>query len=234
MSAAFAARFDRLLSLPPGSPEATLEQHAIESDLMVALAEGGRQAGEALVDSLASHGHALERLDALPCMWLVPLPAPRVLELWFTGVPVDTPILAALSYREGTPWGTPRQRRAARLQKEFYERYAAVGLAAHTTGAALLPEDRLVLLVGDLEADVNNGGFGQYLQNKGGETAREALACLQAVKAKRVAAWLTEALDLGPDAPEFARLDRAFGKGAEDLAALVMRHFEKQSREPAR
>lgn len=229
MSTAFAARIDRLLSLAPGSAEATLEQHAIESDLMVALDEGGRQAGEALVHSLAGHGLELERLDALPCMWRVPLPAPRVLELWFTGG--DTPVVATLSYREGEPWGTPQQKRAAELQNAFYERYGAVGALAHAEEAPpLSPDERLILLVGDLEADLNNGGFGQYLHNKGERTAREALACLQDLKAKRVAAWLTEALELGPDAPELGRLDRAFGKGAEDLAALVMRHLERQSR----
>ncbi len=34
------------------------------------------------------------------------------------------------------------------------------------------------LLVGELEADVNNGGFSQYLDNEGRRRARAALAAL--------------------------------------------------------
>jgi hypothetical protein len=144
------ALVDSLVALAPGTAAAEQPQHAIESLLMAALRSGGRQAGERLVDSIAEHGYAVERLDALPCMWRVAIPSPRVLEIWFTGG--DNPVLAAVSYRRGKPWGTRAQKTAAKLQAEFYRRYER--LAPQDT--TLSSDDRLIQLVGEFEADVNN------------------------------------------------------------------------------
>jgi hypothetical protein len=189
---------------------------------MAALRRGGRLAGEQLVDSLGAHGYTLERIPALPCMWRVVTAPPRVLELWFTGG--DDPVVAALSYRVGTPWGTKAQKRAAKLQTEFYKRYESISPA----GEPLSPTDRLIVLVGEFEADVNNGGFGQYLGNKGTERAKEALASLKAVGAKRTARWLSSALQLG-DGASFDSLDRQFVAKPEDLPSLVMAYVARQA-----
>lgn len=191
---------------------------------MEALRRGGREAGEKLVESLIAHGYELERLDALPCMWRVGIPLPRVLEIWFTGG--DAPVIAALSYRVGKPWGSKEQRQAAKLQAEFYRRYERLG----PRGGKLAPNDRLIQLVGELEADVNNGGFGQYLDNKGAARARKALACLSRIGAKRTARWLKSALE-GRD---FARLDRQFFEKSEDLASLAMTYVGRTSAQPRR
>jgi hypothetical protein len=211
---------DRLVTCTPGTAEAEAQQHAIESLLMAALREGGRAEGEQLVGSLAG-GYALERLDALPCMWRVVIPLPRVLEIWFTGG--EHPVLAALSYREGRPWGTKAQKRAAERQAAFYKRYAAIDPEA----AALSPDDRMVLSVGELEADINNGGFGQYLDNKGEARAREALKHLSTIGAKRTARWLTAALAAPADRGGLEKLDQQFLARPEDLASLVMAYIEK-------
>jgi hypothetical protein len=200
------ALVDALVAMTPGSPEAEPPQHAIESRLMDALRCGGRPAGEELVASLAAHGYALQRLDALSCMWRVVLPPPRVLEIWFTGG--EAPVVAAVSYRVGKPWGSRTQRRAAKLQAEFYRRFEA--LAARD--GELAPDDRLVQLVGEFEADVNNGGFGQYLDNKGAARARETLACLSTIGARRTVRWLESAL-AGGEAEDLARLDQEFSRG---------------------
>jgi hypothetical protein len=213
---------DRLLACAPGTAEAESEQHAIESLLMAALRGGGRPGGEQLVASLATHGYVLERLDALPCMWRVVIPRPRVLEIWFTGAP---PVVAALSYREGRPWGTKAQKRAARLQAAFYARYEKLDPEAE----ALSPHDRTILLIGELEADVNNGGFGQYLGNKGEARAREALKHLSAIGARRTARWLTAALAPAAD-DGLQKLDQEFLARPEDLASLVMAHIEKTAK----
>jgi len=189
---------------------------------MDALKSGGREAGEKLVESLVAHGYALERVDALACMWRVAIPSPRVLEIWFTGG--DKLVVAAASYRVGKPWGSKAQKRAARLQAEFYRRYERLAPG----DGALAPDDRLVQLVGEFEADVNNGGFGQYLSNKGAARAREALACLSAIGAKRTTRWLTSALEGRRGQDGLARLDQQFCEKAEDLASLAMTYIRRR------
>lgn len=191
---------------------------------MEALRSGGREAGERLVESLTARGYALQRLEALPCMWRVAVPSPRVLEIWFTGG--DNPVVAALSYRVGNPWGSSAQKRAARLQAEFYRRYEALA----PEDATLSEDDRLIQVVGELEADVNNGGFGQYLSNKGEARAREALAGLSAIAARRTARWLRSALDADGSADVLARLDQQFCEKTEDLASLAIAYINGRSR----
>jgi len=214
---------DALVQLTPGTAGADDPQRAIEGLLMDALRTGGREAGERLVESLTARGYALQRLDALPCMWRVEVPSPRVLEIWFTGG--ETPVVAALSYRVGKPWGSRAQKRAAKLQAEFYRRFIAL-VPKH---AALSQDDRLIQLVGELEADVNNGGFRQYMDNKGDARARQALAGLSAIGAKRTAQWLRSALDANSSVDAFARLDQEFCEKAEDLASLAMAYINRRS-----
>jgi hypothetical protein len=215
------ALLDALLSATPGSAAAEQSQRAIERLFMDALKRGGRAAGEALIDSLVTHGYTVERLDALPCMWRLAIPPPRVLEIWFTGG--DDPAVAALSYRIGKPWGSKEQRRAATLQTAFYERYDRL-----PPGGAKSPDDRLIQLVGELEADVSNGGFDQYLRNKGEERRREALAALSTVGAERTARWLASALEAGAGAAVLARLDAQFYAKPDDLASLVMTYIARK------
>jgi hypothetical protein len=215
---------DSLVALTPGTAEAEAPQRAIEGLLMDALRSGGREAGEGLVESLAARGHTLHRLDALPCMWRVAVPSPRVLEIWFTGG--DNPVVAAVSYRVGKPWGGRAQKRAAKLQAEFYRRYEALA----PEDATLSPDDRLIQVVGELEADVNNGGFGQYLSNRSEARAREALSGLSTIGAKRTARWLRSALDAGGGVDALARLDQEFCEKAEDLASRAMAYIDGRTR----
>jgi hypothetical protein len=217
------ALIDALVGMTPGSAGAEESQRAIESLLMDALRSGGRPAGEGLVEALSGHGYVVDRLDALPCMWRVAIPAPRVLEIWFTGG--DDPAIAALSYRIGKPWGSRKQRTAAKLQEAFYDKYGQVVLQ----GGARSPEERLIELVGELEADVNNGGFDQYLRNKGEERGREALASLAVVGARRTGRSLASALEAGAGAAVLARLDEQFYERPEDLASLVMTCITRRS-----
>lgn len=91
--------------------------------------------------------------------------------------------------------------------------------------AALSQDDRLIRVVGDFEADVNNGGFRQYLGNKGEARAREALAGLSAIGAKHTARWLRSALDANGGVDALARLNQQFYETAEDLASLAMAYI---------
>jgi hypothetical protein len=95
------------------------------------------------------------------------------------------------------------------LQQQFYDRYTEVGQrvyrAQHPVRVA--PDDRLILLVAELEADVNNGGFDQYLLNKGRRRARAALGALRTIGARKTAGWLEIALRPGVSRAELDALD---------------------------
>ena len=210
-----------LLAEKPGTGRAVELQREIESLLMQTLRSGGREAGDMLIESLPKHGFELKRLDALLSMWLVVLPRPRVLEIWFTGTR-EVCGVAALSYRVGHPWGSKAQKAAKKLQDEFYRRFEKPRKAAR-----LSADDRLIQLVGEFEADVNNGGFGQYLANKGKARASKALASLVAIGAKRTARWLSAALEADEDGKTLERLDREFFDKPEDLAVLAMKHLDR-------
>lgn len=133
-----------------------------------------------------------------------------------------------------------RSRRAvalrARLEHFFIEISGAGGFRAveeviatlNAGGRRVLPADRLVLLVGKLEADVNNGAFAQYLDNKGRPRARAALSALRRVGAHRTARMLERAM--GPRVTEGQRdaFDRRFYAVPEDLAVLTARHVGLQ------
>jgi len=135
-----------------------------------------------------------------------------------------------------------RQRRLSAWEKQladvhraFYARYDEVASRAYRAGGgrALSRADHRLLLVAELEADVNNGGFGQYLHNKGRRRARSAVAALRAVGARRTQRMLEAALAPGVSEKRLARLDDRFCQSPEDLAALVMSH-RASSRRPGR
>lgn len=129
---------------------------------------------------------------------------------------------------------TPAQRATHARQEAFYARYMAVGRAAYgrpgghrTLGRA----DRLLLHVGELEADVNNGGFGQYLSNKGPRRARATLRALRAIGAAHTAGLLERALAAKSEAA-LSRLDDRFCRATEDLAVLALDFVEKRRGRP--
>ena len=105
---------------------------------------------------------------------------------------------------------TPRQRDVQALQESFYAR--------------LTPANRLILLIGELEADVNNGGFDQYLDNKGRRRARAALSALHTVGAHKTARMLEKAMAATTTPAQRSALDAGFHRGPEDLAVLAARH----------
>jgi hypothetical protein len=119
---------------------------------------------------------------------------------------------------------TPRQRAIHAVQEAFYARYMKIGQQAYRDPRRrLAPDDRLVLLVGELEADVNNGGFFQYLDNKGRRRARAALAALRKVGARKTARMLGTAMAPRTTAPQRSALDARFYDAPEDLALLTAR-----------
>lgn len=122
---------------------------------------------------------------------------------------------------------SPRDQARHLIQQKFYARYAEVGAAGRLASMRLSASDRLIRSIGDLEADLNNGGFAQYLSNKGRVQANRTLVQLREIKARRTAGLLASALQerLGAS---LASLDNAYNRRPEDLAVMVMRALSRR------
>lgn len=95
---------------------------------------------------------------------------------------------------------------------------------------------RAVYLVGLLEAELMNGGFGQYLANTEGAHLDETLPILASIGAKSTRTLLVRAIALGAGAEtylaawdtrpdDFLELDEEFYQSGEDLAGLTADTF---------
>jgi len=106
----------------------------------------------------------------------------------------------------------------------------------------LSPSERVFILVWELEAEVNNGGFNQFFFNSAGDRASATPAALRAIGAGRTAAIVDEANSSFPDGPPadravrqgvletidpdtelFDELDQEFYGYPDDLSALLYR-----------
>ena len=56
--------------------------------------------------------------------------------------------------------------------------------------------ERIIYLVGDLESEVNNGGFSQFFFNNSGRYANETIDALKSIDAKNTAPLLKEAISI--------------------------------------
>ena len=116
---------------------------------------------------------------------------------------------------------TAREKKIKAIQDQFYARYTAAGERAYATPPRRIGADATILLVGELEADVNNGGFSQYLEQgpppRGRGTARAAADRREqdGGDAQRGAG------EPGDDAA-LEKLDAKFYRSREDLAVLAM------------
>jgi hypothetical protein len=98
------------------------------------------------------------------------------------------------------------------LHHAFYARYLSAGDKANASGskARIAAGDRLVLLIGELQTNVNRCGFAQYLAHKGRRRAESALRALTTVGATQTANLLAAALAPGVSAARLSVLDRRF------------------------
>lgn len=127
----------------------------------------------------------------------------------------------------------PRTRRD-HLQAEFYERYnAAVKVAYANPPGRLSSTETLILRIAEFEADVNNGGFSQFMFNKGRRRALETVRLLASIRAPKTAAMLSSALAHPDDESLLGRLDGRFYKVPEDLAVKTMVKIGAASRSGA-
>ncbi|MDH3733103.1 MAG: DMP19 family protein [Gemmatimonadota bacterium] len=118
----------------------------------------------------------------------------------------------------------------------FYGEWEAMlGLDDAAVAKLDLPR-RAVFLIGLLEAEVMNGGLGQYLTNTDGVHLESTLGLLDEIGATRTRRILARAVGLSSDAEsfvaawdgrseEFSALDDEFLAAAEDLAGMTARAF---------
>lgn len=116
--------------------------------------------------------------------------------------------------------------------RAFYEVWESM-LGLSDSEVETLGESRkAVFFVGLLEAEVMNGGLGQYLSNTEGVHVDATLRCLAEIGTPRTAAILAEAARLGATANSFTAawssnarafegLDEQFMSSGEDLAGLT-------------
>ena len=98
---------------------------------------------------------------------------------------------------------------------------------------------RAVFLIGLLEAELMNGGFGQYLANTDGAYVEETVGCLTEIGSSSALTLLLRALDLREGMEPFfalwerqsgalSDLDDQFLDAGEDLAGLTVDRFKEQ------
>ncbi len=139
---------------------------------------------------------------------------------------------------------TAAQQKTKAQQDRFYAAADAAFAQAEQRGfSSLDARQQAILLVRNLEAEVNNGGFDQYFFNSAGDHALQTLEVLAGMGATKTARLLRAACALFPrgtpsatrsarqkqlrairkTVPQpFEKLDAAFGRTKEDLALLCL------------
>lgn len=119
----------------------------------------------------------------------------------------------------------------------FYSTWEAVQGDEFVDLAGRTHAERAVFWIALLESQVMNGGLGQYLSNSNGAYLADTLACLEAIGASKTRELLRAADKLadGADsydaawddlAGDYGKLDDAFMKSGEDLAALTATRYQ--------
>lgn len=221
----------QLTSTKPASRPAERERADLEHQLLRILAGGGPRALESVVRTARLLG-----LDMQPNLETTA----RGYRAWQQAAPSQNGALEVRGFASRAmryiriSWRprpapltlTPTQERRHRQQQAFYARYMAAGRRAYASPPLRISAvDRCILLVGELEADVNNGGFSQYLDNKGRRRAGEALKALRRIDASATARLLEAALSPALSEIERSRLDDRFYGSKEDLARLASQTF---------
>lgn len=122
----------------------------------------------------------------------------------------------------------------------FYQRWESLLGIDDETASTLAGADQAVFLIGLLEAEVMNGGLGQYMVNTDGIWAELTLGCLAEIGAVDSRNLLALAIDLGAresslveswdrHSEEFRELDDRFMQTGDDLAGLAAIHFMSSS-----
>ena len=225
---------EAILEAGPGNEAGNRTRLDLEHLLLLLLHGAGlrgvervvRDAGVAGLQRVAGDGPGLRRWTTLAVVHQ----ADVMISVW------SSKVLRAVSvnwYALPQQPKTRKERELKQLQDQFYARYMEAGDRAYATPPQRISAaDRQILLVGELEADVNNGGFSQYLFNKGRRRAGAALRALDAIGATSTAAMLRAAMAASPDEDTLQKLGAKFYRSREDLAVLAIRHVKPLSPKP--
>lgn len=110
------------------------------------------------------------------------------------------------------------------LWDEVYERALATLQAAEWQLDRLSPRDQELVALWRMEADINNGGFMQFLCNWGDPTCQLALGALKKIGAARTHAILADMrglIDRFEESPEVVQLNDIYGAMTEDEQARL-------------
>ncbi|RBL87461.1 hypothetical protein DDE05_03220 [Streptomyces cavourensis] len=110
------------------------------------------------------------------------------------------------------------------LWDEVYERALATLQAAGWQLDSLSPRDQELVALWRMEADINNGGFMQFLCNWGDPTCQLALGALKKIGAARTHAILADMrglIDRFEESPEVVQLNDMYGAMTEDEQARL-------------
>jgi hypothetical protein len=220
-----------LFELPPDSRRANEARWALEHLLLKVVTGAGLRGVARVVAALVGRGYAFTPASDTERSKSWHAPHADGEHAVHIAVSDDSLLRTASVFcpRAAPPRMTAAQRARHAVQEAFYARYMAAGRIAYGSPGGsrrLTSADRLLLLVGELEADVNNGGFSQYLLNKGRRRARRAMDALNTIGARRTARMLEAALRDPTDEAVLSKLDERFYKAPEDLAVLAMGHLE--------
>ena len=111
----------------------------------------------------------------------------------------------------------------------------------------LTDSEKIIYLVGELEEEVNNGGFSQFFFNSSGQNADKTIKALKEVGANKTAELLTSALSICKNSSatwkedgeelteqqdeELNKLDEQFYKYEDDLLGLQITFIENHIKE---
>jgi hypothetical protein len=173
----------------PGSRDLGRRLADLELWLLEALKRDGAPGLAAAVEVLNELGHELAPLrDEDPPRWSGPLPdGERRLVISGAASSAAEWVSATLEPIQEDAPPEPDPRQAA-----FYARWETLLGLDDAAVDELEPADRMVHHLAVLEAEVNNGGFLQYLDNTEGRWLQETLAMLETLRAHRAHELLAE------------------------------------------
>jgi hypothetical protein len=214
----------KLVSLEPGSRPAEAVRAAAEHQLMRVVTGLGLPAVLREISGLKLEGYRLELVCAERSLhrWRGEAHGRRLRIQTNTSRAIKSAGVFYETYK--VPRVGPRRRELYRRHDRFYALYQRLG---RDRRKRLSQTDRIVLHLGDLEADVNNGGFEQYVLNKGRRRAASVVRQLRTIGARRTAQLLVAAL-AASDRRELDQLDAAFHRQTEDLASVVVLWLDRQ------
>lgn len=208
---------------------ASFEERAqLEYYIFTTLQERGIEAVTALLQSLTDHDFALvdDRTVEFETRYVSRRPDGQDIVVTIFAGPHSTSVNVTLADPAVVvPEPDPRH-------QAFYEVWESLLGLPDSAVAELDPKRQAVFLVGLLEAEVMNGGLGQYFANTDGVYLEPTVACLARIEAKKTRAILMAAAKLGAGAEtwgavweskseELERLDDAFLESGDDLAGLT-------------